>query len=313
MKMVGISEENKEPGGVPGYSGKKSELFSALDRYTQEEVAVAFSGGADSSFLLKAVCEAARRHGSKVYAVTVQTELHTPSDLQIAEKVAKEMDTCHIILKLDELAEAGIENNPVDRCYRCKKLLFTRIREEMARLGVNRILEGTNADDLTKYRPGLAAIKELGVMSPLADAGITKAEVRTLAAGYGISVAERPASPCMATRFPYGVKLTKENMKRAELGEAYMRAFGFYNVRLRVQDNQARIEVDLEYIPLLLEKRHEIVDYLKNLGYQYVALDLEGFRSGSMDEVLFNQQSAVKGAGLGRGTRTDGAESNYKQ
>lgn len=254
-----------------------------MEAYAGADMVVAFSGGADSSLLLKLACEATEQCGSRVYAITMQTELHTLEDLQVAKKVAKETGAFHIVLHVDELKEAGIEDNPVDRCYRCKKLLFTRMREEAERIGAGVLLEGTNADDLKVYRPGLKAIRELGIKSPLAEAGFTKAEVRALAGEYGVSVAKRPSTPCMATRFPYGTRLTRENLKRAEDGESYIRSLGFYNVRLRVCGETARIEVDETEFDFLIEHRKEIIKFLKSLGYVYVALDLEGFRSGSMD------------------------------
>lgn len=263
---------------------KKQKFLEQMDQYTKEDIAVAFSGGADSSLLLKAACESAVKNGSKVYAVTMQTELHTMEDLEAAKKSAKETGACHIILYVDEWKEAGIEMNPPDRCYLCKKLLFTRLLEKIEQLGIHIVLEGTNADDLKAYRPGIKAIRELGIKSPLADAGLTKKEVRELASSYGISAADRPAAPCMATRFPYGTRLTRENMEAVHQGEMYIRSLGFYNIRLRVQAKSARIEVDADSLQKVLTYREEIIKFLKTLGYRYITLDLEGFRSGSMDD-----------------------------
>ncbi len=265
------------------YSKKRKAFLNAMGEYTKHDIAVAFSGGADSSLILKAACEEAEAYGSRVYAVTMQTELHTMEDLKTAEKVAEETGAYHIVLRINELEEAGIEMNPVNRCYLCKRLLFSRLRERVCQLGIDIILEGTNADDLKAYRPGIKAVEELGIVSPLKDAGFTKQEVRQMAAEYGISVAERPAAPCMATRFPYGTRLTKEKMLAAATGEAYIKTLGFYNVRLRVQDELVRIEVDRDRLEQVLKYKKEITDYLKRLGYRYVTLDLEGFRSGSMD------------------------------
>lgn len=265
------------------FQQKRLKFLDAMSRYTKQDTAVAFSGGADSSLILKAACEEAERYGSRVYAVTMQTELHTAGDLKTAEEVAAETGAYHIVLQIDELQEAGIEMNPENRCYLCKKLLFTRLRERVQLLGIHTILEGTNADDLKVYRPGIKAVEELGIISPLKDAGFTKQEVRRMASQYGISVAERPAAPCMATRFPYGTRLTREKMKTAAQGEAYIRTLGFYDVRLRVQDDLVRIEVDKDRLGQVLEYSKEITDYLHMLGYRYVTLDLEGFRSGSMD------------------------------
>lgn len=289
MEAGRILETRQRDVSEEEYGKKKQTLLTSIEEYAKEDVAIAFSGGADSSLLLKVVCEAAEKYRRKVYAITVQTELHTVEDLKVAEKVAKEIGAFHTVLHIDELNEAGIEMNPLNRCYLCKKLLFTRMKEKAEQMGITRILEGTNADDLRAYRPGLKAVKELGIISPLADALLTKEEVRALASEYGISVAVRPANPCMATRFPYGTRLTKEDMGRAGQGEAYIKSLGVYNVRLRVQEQTARIEVDPDYFEHILQNRKEIVQYLKQIGYRYVSLDMEGFRSGSMDEVHLNR------------------------
>ena len=152
------------------------------------------------------------------------------------------------------------------------------------------ILEGTNADDLLQYRPGLRALQELEIKSPLKEAGLTKDEVRKLSKEYGISVADRPSSPCLATRFPYGDKLTIEKLNQVEQGEIYLKSLGLYNVRLRIHGTIARIEVDTADIEKLLNHREQIIHHLKSLGYGYITLDLEGFRSGSMDEPLLKQR-----------------------
>ena len=187
------------------------------------------------------------------------------------------------VIPVDELESAGIGDNPTDRCYRCKKFLFMQMLQKAEELGVRRILEGTNEDDLHVYRPGIRALKELGIKSPLADAGMTKADVRRLAAEYGMPVAAKPAAPCLATRFPYGTKLTYEKLEAVGKGEDFLKTLGFRNVRLRVHDAIARIEVDVEEFPLVSEHRKEIINVLSGLGYPYVTLDLAGFRSGSMD------------------------------
>lgn len=275
------------------YEEKKAELKKQIRKYAEKDCMVAFSGGVDSSLLLKLMCESAEDNqeslpqsgsrASKVYAVTMQTRLHPVQEITHAKKVAEEIGAEHIIIKVDELLDAGIENNPPDRCYLCKKHLFQKMKQKASELSVETILEGTNEDDLHTYRPGLKAIQELGVISPLADARFTKEEVRALAAEYGLSVSTRPAVPCLATRFPYGTRLSYEELQRVEQGEEYLKKSGFYNVRLRVHGSVARIEVDLEQFPLVMEHRVEIISYIKDLGYGYVALDMEGFRSGSMD------------------------------
>lgn len=271
------------------YEEKCEKLFQILDKLTRENTAVAFSGGVDSSLLLKLLCIKAKSRGTLVYAIAAHTELHPSGDLEIAKRVAEESGAAFTVLKLQELKEADIVNNPIDRCYRCKKLLFKEIKRKAEELGAKILIEGTNLDDTKVYRPGLKAIEELGIKSPLKDAGFTKKEIRKLAATYDISVADRPSTPCLATRFPYGAVLSLEKMKKVEQGEAFLRELGLYNVRLRVHGETARIEVDEKDMPKLLESRKEVVEFLKGLGYWYITLDMEGFRSGSMDIGIDNK------------------------
>ena len=262
---------------------KQEKLKDLMIQYTSEDVIVAFSGGVDSSILLKMACECAKENHSLVYAVTMQTRLHPVGEISNAKAVAEEIGAKHVILTVDELLEAGIDHNPENRCYLCKKCLFEKIQKLAEELGINHILEGTNEDDLHVYRPGLKALKEMGIISPLAQAGMTKADVRQLAALYGLSVSNRPAMPCLATRFPYGTELSYEMMDMVAEGEEYLRSLGFYNVRVRVHGNIARIEVDADDFGPVIAQRQNIIRKMKALGYDYVTLDLEGFRSGSMD------------------------------
>lgn len=265
------------------YREKCDKLLQITGEMTKENTAVAFSGGVDSSLLLKLMCQEAKKQDTRVYAIAAHTELHPSADLEIAKKVAKETGAEFVVLKLRELEEADIADNPVDRCYRCKRLLFREIKAKAKELGAEVLAEGTNLDDTKVYRPGLKALTELGVISPLKEAGFSKEEVRKLAAEYGISVADRPSTPCLATRFPYGDTLSVEKMKKVEQGELFLRNLGLYNVRLRIHEKIARIEVDEGDMSTLLENREEVVKFLKDLGYWYVTLDMEGFRSGSMD------------------------------
>ncbi len=265
------------------YPEKKKSLLQKMKAYAARDVMVAFSGGVDSALLLKLACDAAAESGKKVYAVTVQTRLHPPAEMEEAGRICAQIGADHILLTVDELREAGIMDNPVDRCYLCKRHLFQRMLAQAAELGVSTLLEGTNEDDLHVYRPGIRALKELGINSPLADAGLTKQEVRLLAGKYGLSVASRPATPCLATRFPYGTALTPEKIRQVEKGEAFLKGLGLRNVRLRVHGQIARIEVDTQDLLRMAELGEEIAAQLKGLGYRYVTLDLEGFRSGSMD------------------------------
>ena len=265
------------------FEEKYQKLQEIIEEDTKNDIVIAFSGGVDSSVLLKTAVAHAKKHGTKVYAITANTELHPMNDLAVAKKVAKEMGADHKVLQINELADADIIENPVDRCYRCKKFLFTGIQNMAKELGAAIIYDGTNTDDLKVYRPGLKALEELGVKSPLRLAEFSKEDVRKLAAKEQISVASRPSAPCLATRFPYDTTLTIEDMERVDKGENFLKKYDLYNVRIRVQGDTARIEVDTKYFDKIMENREEIVDYLKGLGYSYIALDLEGFRSGSMD------------------------------
>ena len=273
-------------------------LREKIGGYVPGGIAVAFSGGVDSALLLKLACMAAGEENA-VYAVTVQTRLHPAKDLEAAKLAAAELGAMHRVLQIDELAEGGLENNPVDRCYLCKRSIFRKIKDLAHTLGAGCVLEGTNADDLREYRPGIRAIRELQISSPLAECGLKKAEVRRLAEYLGISVAKRPSTPCLATRLPYGTKIDYELLARIDEGECYLRELGFYNVRLRAHELTslvsaekgdsgrewfARIEVDLTDLEKLLENREELVEKIKGLGFARVTMDLEGFRSGSMDK-----------------------------
>lgn len=271
------------------YFLKQHKLMEIMDNYTNQDIIIAFSGGVDSSLLLKIACELASKKNNKVYAVTIHTTLHPMNEVKIAKQMADEAGAIHSIVQVDELQDAGIIGNPVNRCYLCKKYLFTKLREMAKNLQIEIIMDGTNEDDLHVYRPGIQALRELEIISPLAEMGITKADIRKMAEEYGLSVAKRPSAPCLATRFTYGTELTYEKMQSVEKGEEYVKTLGFYNVRIRVHEDIARIEVDSDDIIKLLEHREDIVSYLKNLGYGYVTVDLEGFRSGSMDYKIVNQ------------------------
>ena len=266
-----------------GFGNRKEKFLAAMRQFAGQDIMVAFSGGVDSSLILKTACDMAQEMGTRVYAVTMQTMLHPAGEIEEAKRICREMKAGHIVIAIDELKEAGIMDNQPERCYLCKKHLFTKIKEKAAELGIGIILEGTNGDDLHVYRPGIRALKELQIISPLAEAGISKEEVRKLASEYGIETASKPSMPCLATRFPYGTALTYKEMERVEQGEAYLRGLGLNNVRIRVHGTIARVEVDEEAFGEVIKRKNEIISFLQELGYVYVTLDLEGFRSGSMD------------------------------
>lgn len=273
---------------MTAYEEKKNLLYRKIETYVQQDLCIAFSGGVDSSLLLKIAKDCARYTNSrcKIHAVTFDTSLHPSCDLEIAKKVAQEADVIHKVIFVNELEQAEIRFNPKNRCYLCKKALFEKLIEYASRAGASFILEGTNEDDLHVYRPGLKAIQELGILSPLADVGFTKEEVRRLAGELGISVAERPSTPCLATRLPYGDEIRTEVLGQIAKGEEFLKKKGFAVVRLRVHKDVARIEIPKKDFPAFLEQREEITGELKKLGFLYITLDMEGFRSGSMDEPL---------------------------
>lgn len=262
---------------------KKHRLLAIVGEYGKEDICLAFSGGVDSSLLLKLAVDSVGKTGRQVYAVTFDSRLHPACDLENAKQVAMELGGIHQVIAVDELEIDEIRNNPPDRCYLCKKQLFSHLLRFAAEKKASIVMEGTNEDDLHVYRPGIRAVKELGVKSPLAEAGFTKAEVKRLAAEYGISAATRPSTPCMATRLPYGARLDYEILRRIEAGESVLRELVGGNVRLRLHGEVARVEADPERFEQVLSVRKELVETLKGLGFVYVTLDLEGFRSGSMD------------------------------
>ncbi len=269
---------------------EKEILLQYINQFAGTDIAVAFSGGVDSSLLLKLCCETAAMWNGVVYGVTFNTKLHPAGDVQIARRVAQQTGARHIVIELDELDNAGIDNNPEDRCYRCKKYLFSRLIKKAKELGAATIIEGSNLDDTRTYRPGLRAVKELGVISPLMACGITKAQVRAMASEYGIEVADRPSTPCLATRFPYGTHIDYEVMERVDEAEQYLRNMGIANVRVRVYEDLVRIECDRDRMNVLMDNRECVTEYFKELGFHYITLDLEGFRSGSMD-IVINQKN----------------------
>ena len=261
----------------------KKRLEQMMAEYAKEDICLAFSGGVDSSLLLKVAADAAGKTGKTVYAVTFDSRLHPSCDLEIAARVAKELGGIHKVVSVNELEQEEIRFNPVNRCYLCKKKLFQSLKDYAKEMNIPYIMDGTNEDDLHVYRPGIKALRELGIISPLAELHITKAQVKELASWYGISVASRPSAPCMATRLPYGTEIDYDILNLIGKGEEFVSSLVKGNVRLRLHNDIVRIEVDQEAMGNLMEKSREIIAYLKELGFVYITMDLEGFRSGSMD------------------------------
>jgi len=244
---------------------------------------VAYSGGVDSTFLLKVALEVL---GDKVLAITAKSPIHPVSESAAAGELARRLGARHIFIETDELNDPQFASNPPERCYLCKRRLFARLKELAEEHGLREVLDGSNYDDLGEHRPGLKALRELGVRSPLAEASLTKAEIRALSHKMNLPTWDKPAQACLATRFPYGEQLTPEKLRRVEEAEDFLRSLGLGQLRVRSHGLLARIEVAQDEMPRLLEEAEKIVGELKKLGYTYITLDLEGYRTGSMDEPL---------------------------
>ena len=250
-----------------------------------ESVVVAYSGGVDST-LVAAVAH--RELGERALAVTAQSEMYPQFQLDDASRQAREMGIRHEVIHTRELDVPSFSDNPPDRCYWCKQELFGRMREIADREGFREVADGANADDEHDHRPGLRAAAELGVKSPLREAKIGKEMVRKISRKLGLATWGKPAFACFASRFPYGMCITPEGIEKVRLAEEVVRSLGLTQYRVRHHGTIARIEALPEDIAKLAspEVRAGLVEAFKRIGYTYVTLDLEGFRSGSMNEVL---------------------------
>jgi len=255
------------------------EIIKSCSRF-----ALAFSGGVDSSYLLS---EAIRVLGPEnVLAVTASSVLHPETETEGAALIAGQLGAEQLVLPLDLLKVAEVANNDADRCYYCKKEIFIALIEEVGRHNFSQVVEGTNADDVSGHRPGLLALKELGVRSPLQEAGLGKAEIRQLAKEAGLPIWNKPAAPCLATRFPVGTKITVQALKSVAAAEAMLRDLQVEgDLRVRIHGDLLRIESEPASLEKLLELRGIITSRLKNLDFKYVTLDLEGYRMGSMEKL----------------------------
>ena len=265
----------------------KKEKLKNLRKILSEmrSILIAYSGGVDSTFLLKIARE---ELGNKVTAVTVKSEIHHLSEITVAKKMAQQFKAKHLFIDIDILSNKEFINNPKKRCYICKKEIFSRISEMAKELNLNFVADGSNYDDLDDYRPGMKAVRELRIRSPLKEAILNKDDIRLLSKEMGLPIWDKPSNSCLATRIPYRDKITLEKLKRIEKAEGFFRDLGIKQVRVRCHNKLAKIEVGEKDLLFLMEEdlRKKIISKLKQLGFIYITLDLQGYRTGSMNEEL---------------------------
>lgn len=245
-------------------------------------VLVAFSGGVDSSFLLKS----AVLSGARVVAATSHSETTPERDIEDARRFAGELGIEHVVVATKEMEDENFVKNSPQRCYHCKRILFGELASLARRLGLDRVVDGSNTDDIGDYRPGRKAATEFGVMSPLVEAGFSKQDIREASKKMGLSLWDKPSSPCLSSRFAYGTVITKEALRRVSNAEGFLRSLGFENLRVRDHGGLARVEVPEDEISKAVKERVCIVEKLRELGYDFVCLDLEGLKTGSLNRVL---------------------------
>lgn len=259
---------------------KLKEIVSEL-----KSVVVAFSGGVDSTLVAKVCYDILK---DNAMAVTARSETYPDFEFKEAQKLAKEIGIKHLVIDTSELAIEGFANNPPDRCYFCKTELFEKLKDIAKQHGFLNVADGANLDDTQEFRPGLKASKELNVKSPLKESGMTKKDIREVSRMLNLSNWNKPAYACMSSRFPYGQSITEEKLKMVSEAEKYLRSLGLVQFRVRHHETIARIEALPEDIHILANSptREELFCKFKEIGFTYVTLDLEGYRSGSMNEVL---------------------------
>lgn len=253
-----------------------------------KSVAVAFSGGVDSTLLAKVAHDELHE---RALAITAKLRAMPQKELADAQSWCLHEGIAHALVECNELTIPGYAQNPPDRCYLCKRDVFSRIQQEAERHGIDRVVDGSNRDDEGDYRPGMRALTELGIASPLKECGFTKADVRALSRHFDLPTWNMPSAACLASRFAYGESITEQKLARVEAAEAFLRGLGFGQLRVRIHGERgqlARMEVPPEDIARMAGPaiREQVVSHLRSLGFTYVSLDLGGFRSGAMNEML---------------------------
>ncbi|HCF27973.1 MAG TPA: ATP-dependent sacrificial sulfur transferase LarE [Cyanobacteria bacterium UBA11049] len=257
-----------------------------------EQALIAYSGGVDSTLVAKIAYDVL---GDRAIAVTAVSPSLLPEELEDAQVQAAEIGITHKIIDTHEMDNPNYTANPVNRCYFCKSELHDTLKPLATQLGYPYVVDGVNADDLRDYRPGIQAAKERGVRSPLAEVGVTKAEVRQLSQQLSLPWWDKPAQPCLSSRFPYGEEITISKLQRVGRAEIYLRRLGWQNLRVRSDGDTARIELPPEKIKefVLTMNLEAIVAAFQSYGFVYVTLDLEGYRSGKLNQVLTSQHKAL--------------------
>ncbi len=265
----------------PTTQQKLDELRDVFGQF--DSVVVAYSAGVDSTLVLRVAHDVL---GDRVLAATGLSDTYPEEEMAEARALAQEIGVEHVMMRTEELTDPRYAMNSHQRCFFCKNELYGKLRELADERGITHIVDGTNADDVGDHRPGLRAAREIGVRSPLQEVGMTKDEIREISNDLGLRTWDKPAFACLSSRFPYGTPITVEKLKQVATAERAIRELGFRGFRVRHHDTMARLEVDPDDFPRVVELHSEIVTKLRAAGYRFVTLDLQGYRSGSLNEGL---------------------------